>query len=82
MIHQPSGRRAGPGNGHRDPGARDPVPAWQAEPDPTCRHTGQPLEQIERDTERDRFMSSEEARTYGLIDQVLERRPDELVKPG
>ena len=46
------------------------------------RHTGQPLEQIERDMERDRFMSSEEARTYGLIDQVLERRPDELVKPG
>ena len=45
-------------------------------------HTGQPLEQIERDMERDRFMSSEEARTYGLIDQVLERRPDELVKPG
>jgi ATP-dependent Clp protease protease subunit len=55
------GRRAGPGNGHRDPGARDPVPACQAEPD-TWRHTGQPLEQIERDMERDRFMSAEEAR--------------------
>lgn len=38
-------------------------------------HTGQPLSRIEEDTERDFFMSSEEARDYGLIDQVIERRP-------
>ena len=38
-------------------------------------HTGQTLEQIESDTDRDNFMSSEEARDYGLIDNVLERLP-------
>ncbi len=36
--------------------------------------TGKPLEQIERDTERDNFMSAEEARQYGLIDAVIEKR--------
>lgn len=35
--------------------------------------TGQPLEKIERDTDRDFFMSAEEAKSYGLIDKVLER---------
>jgi len=40
-------------------------------------HTGQPLEQIERDMERDRFMGAEEARSYGLIDAVLEKRAGE-----
>jgi ATP-dependent Clp protease, protease subunit len=38
-----------------------------------ARHTGQPLETIQRDTERDRFLSPEEARAYGLIDEVLRR---------
>ncbi|WP_338038704.1 ATP-dependent Clp endopeptidase proteolytic subunit ClpP [Neosynechococcus sphagnicola] len=38
------------------------------------QHTGQPLEQIEADTERDFFMSAEEARAYGLIDQVISRQ--------
>ena len=36
--------------------------------------TGQPLEVIERDTERDNFMSAKEAMEYGLIDKVIERR--------
>lgn len=35
--------------------------------------TGQPLDKIERDTDRDFFMSAEEAKTYGIIDQVLSR---------
>ncbi|HLO84409.1 MAG TPA: ATP-dependent Clp endopeptidase proteolytic subunit ClpP [Nostocaceae cyanobacterium] len=38
------------------------------------KHTGQPLERIEADTERDFFMSAEEAKTYGLIDQVISRQ--------
>ncbi|MBW4492490.1 MAG: ATP-dependent Clp endopeptidase proteolytic subunit ClpP [Oscillatoria princeps RMCB-10] len=38
-------------------------------------HTGQPLERIAEDTERDFYMSAEEAREYGLIDQVIDRRP-------
>ena len=37
-------------------------------------HTGQPLEKIEVDTERDFFMSAEEAKNYGLIDQVISRQ--------
>jgi len=36
--------------------------------------TGQPLEKIERDVERDFFMSAEEAQAYGLVDQVMQRR--------
>ena len=36
--------------------------------------TGQPLEKIQNDTERDFFMSPDDAKTYGLIDQVLEKR--------
>jgi ATP-dependent Clp protease protease subunit len=39
-----------------------------------ARHTGQPVERIERDTDRDNFLSAEEAMTYGLIDKVLHSR--------
>lgn len=38
------------------------------------KHTGQPIERIEADTERDFFMSAEEAKNYGLIDQVISRQ--------
>ncbi|MBD1856287.1 MULTISPECIES: ATP-dependent Clp endopeptidase proteolytic subunit ClpP [Leptolyngbya] len=38
-------------------------------------HTGQPLERIEQDTERDFFMSATEAKDYGLVDQVIDRKP-------
>jgi ATP-dependent Clp protease, protease subunit len=38
------------------------------------RHTGQPIEKIETDTERDYFMGGEEAATYGIVDQVISRR--------
>jgi ATP-dependent Clp protease protease subunit len=41
-----------------------------------AEHTGQPLDRIEQDTDRDYFMSSAEAVDYGLIDSVLERRED------
>jgi ATP-dependent Clp protease protease subunit len=39
-----------------------------------AKHTGQDLERVARDTERDYFMSSEEAKEYGLIDQVISHR--------
>jgi ATP-dependent Clp protease protease subunit len=39
------------------------------------KHTGQTLDKIEQDTDRDNFMSAEEARSYGLIDTVLEHLP-------
>jgi ATP-dependent Clp protease protease subunit len=38
-------------------------------------HTGQPLEKIKKDTDRNFFMSSEEAKTYGIIDDILIRKP-------
>ncbi|MGV6987647.1 ATP-dependent Clp endopeptidase proteolytic subunit ClpP [Testudinibacter sp. P80/BLE/0925] len=39
-----------------------------------AQHTGQPLDKIERDTERDNFMSAQEAKNYGLVDEVLTQR--------
>ena len=39
------------------------------------KHTGQTLEKIEQDTDRDNFMSAEEAKSYGLIDSILEKLP-------
>ena len=39
-----------------------------------CERTGQSLEKIEKDTERDFFMSAEEAKAYGLIDDIMDRR--------
>jgi ATP-dependent Clp protease protease subunit len=42
-----------------------------------AHHTGQPLERIAKDTDRDRFMSAQEAKEYGLVDDVLEKLRDE-----
>lgn len=39
-----------------------------------AEHTGQPLETVEQDTDRDNFMDAEQAREYGLVDEVLRRR--------
>ena len=41
-----------------------------------AKHTGQPLEQISKDTDRDFFMSGDESVKYGLVDKVLEKRAD------
>jgi ATP-dependent Clp protease protease subunit len=46
-----------------------------------ARHTGQPLERVEKDTDRDNFMSAKEAQEYGLVDHVLERLPASQVQP-
>ncbi len=40
-----------------------------------AKHSGRTLEEIERDTNRDNFMSAEAAREYGLIDEVINQRP-------
>ena len=45
------------------------------------KHTGKTLEQVEKDTDRDNFMTAAEARDYGLIDGVLERMPDTMARP-
>lgn len=46
-----------------------------------AQHTGQPLDRIELDTERDFFMSAVEAQEYGLIDQVIDRRVSAVRPP-
>ena len=45
------------------------------------KHTGQTLERLQDDTDRDRFMSPEEAREYGLIDNVVDREPAIPLQP-
>ena len=45
-------------------------------------HTGQSLETIQQDTERDNFKSAADSQAYGLVDQVLERRPEESIQAG
>jgi ATP-dependent Clp protease protease subunit len=42
-----------------------------------AQHTGQDIEQIKKDTDRDNFMNGEQAQKYGLIDSVLSNRPEE-----
>jgi ATP-dependent Clp protease protease subunit len=39
-----------------------------------AKHTGRPLEQIEKDTDRNYFMSAEEAKAYGIVDEIIEKR--------
>jgi len=41
-----------------------------------AKHTGKPLDQVERDCDRDNFMSSEEAKAYGLVDEVVQSRKE------
>lgn len=40
-----------------------------------ARHTGQALKKVEKDTDRDRFMTAEEALEYGIVDKIVEKRP-------
>ena len=67
------GRLPGPGHRHRAP--RRGHHQDQAAPErDLCRHTGQDYELIERTLDRDYFMSAEEARTFGLVDEVITKR--------
>lgn len=76
MIHQPSGGAQGQAT-DIEIQAREILYLRNRLNNIYVKHTGQPIEQIERDMERDRFMSGDEAKAYGLIDAVLERRPGE-----
>jgi len=77
MIHQPwSGGIQGQAT-DIDIHAREIINTRAKLDEILAKHTGQPIEQIAKDTDRDRFMSSEDARNYGLIDAVLEKRPTE-----
>ena len=49
---------------------------WSARIERTASHTGQPIERIEADSDRDRWFTAAEAKSYGFIDQVIERAAD------
>ena len=40
-----------------------------------AKHSGRPIEQIDRDTDRNNFMSAHEAKEYGIVDEVIDKRP-------
>jgi ATP-dependent Clp protease protease subunit len=73
MIHQPSGGAQGQAS-DIEIQATEILKMREQLNRIMALHTGQDLETIERDTERDRFLTAEEAVTYGLVDQVLEHR--------
>ncbi len=76
MIHQPLGGFQGQAS-DIDIHAREILKIKEKLNGILHQHTGQPLEQIEQDTDRDKFLSAEQAREYGLIDRVLDRRVTE-----
>ena len=73
MIHQPMGGMQGQAT-DIEIHAREILRVRSLLNDILVRHTGQPQAKIEEDTERDRFMTPEEAQTYGLIDEVIVAR--------
>ena len=79
MIHQPSGGSQGQAT-DIEIQAREILALRQRLNEVLANHTGQPLDVIARDTERDNFKSAEAAREYGLVDEVLVRRPDESIQ--
>jgi len=78
MIHQPMGGFQGQAT-EIDIHAREILKIRERLNEIMAKHTGQPLEKISQDTERDYFMSAEEAKLYGLIDEVI-TRPPKLLK--
>ncbi len=81
MIHQPLGGFQGQAT-DIDIHAREILTLRQRLNEILAKHTGQSLETIARDTERDNFKSAEAARDYGLVDRVLERRPEDSIQPN
>ena len=74
MIHQPWGGFQGQAT-DIDIQAREILKMRDTLNQILADHTGKPIDEIARDTERDYYMSGEDARAYGLIDQVVEQRP-------
>jgi ATP-dependent Clp protease protease subunit len=73
MIHQPLGGAQGQAT-DIDIQAREILKIRDSLNDILARHTGQDIERIRKDTERDYFMSSEEAKEYGIVDRVISKR--------
>ncbi len=74
MIHQPLGGMQGQAT-DIEIHARDILKTKAALNKILAERTGQPLEKIERDTDRDYFLEAEEAKNYGIVDQVIAKRP-------
>jgi ATP-dependent Clp protease protease subunit len=75
MIHQPSGGTQGTA-ADIEIQAREIIYLRGKMNELMAKHTGRALEQIEKDVDRDRFMSAEEAKTYGIIDNVIAHRSE------
>jgi len=73
MIHQPLGGAQGQAT-DIDIQAREILKVREILNQILAKHTGQPLDRIQRDTERDFFMSAEEAKEYGIVDKVITQR--------
>ncbi len=74
MVHQPSGGFRGQAT-DIEIQAREILRLKERLNRIYVRHTGQPLEEVEKALERDRWMSADEAREWGLVDEVIEKRP-------
>jgi ATP-dependent Clp protease protease subunit len=74
MIHQPSQSGGGGTASDIEIQAKEILYLRSKLNELMARHSGQTIEQIEKDTDRDRFMSAEEARDYGLVDHVITNR--------
>jgi ATP-dependent Clp protease protease subunit len=74
MIHQPLGGMQGQAT-DIEIHARDILKTKGTLNKILAERTGQPLEKIERDTDRDYFLEADEAKNYGLVDQVIAKRP-------
>ncbi len=81
MIHQPLGGFQGQAT-DIDIHAREILTLRARLNEVLAKHTGQSLETIARDTERDNFKSAADSKAYGLVDEVLERRPEESIQAG
>ncbi|MCG6869510.1 MAG: ATP-dependent Clp endopeptidase proteolytic subunit ClpP [Gammaproteobacteria bacterium] len=73
MIHQPLGGFQGQAT-DIDIHAREILKTREQLNEVMAKHTGQPVEKIREDTERDNFMSAEESVSYGLVDQIISER--------
>ncbi len=77
MIHQPSGGAQGQAT-DIEINAREILKTRARLNEILAERTGQPVEKIEKDVERDYWLDAKEAKEYGLVDEVLERRPTSL----
>ena len=78
MIHQPSGGFQGQA-ADMDIHVKEILQIRHRLNSLLAKHTGQPIESIEKNTDRDNFMSAEDAKAYGIVDSVIDKRTDSSV---